>query len=216
MKNYIAKKTGYFRYNFALWFIKRVSPALCRKIEPVFHTIGSILPRPSIKKMKQIFDRMKVIGAEIGVKEGFNAESILKELNVKRLYLIDIWGKGEIMGEARIYRNNNKNYKVLLKKYRADSRIRIIRDYSTNAVKLIDDNSLDFVYIDGAHDYDNVYNDVKNWTPKVKERGFIAGHDISLPDVFNAITDYCLKNKFVFCVKSPDWYFIKERGGFES
>ena len=204
--NIIIRKTGKLRFNFALWLIKYISPSLNRKISPIFYNIN-ILPRPSVKYMKQLFNGRGVVGVEIGVRKGFNAESILEELNVKRLYLIDIWDKKD-----QDYPRNYKDYRLLLKKYRDDSRVRIIRDYSMNAVEFIGDNSLDFIYIDGAHDYDNVYNDIKSWTPKVKEGGFIAGHDIfNILSVFNAVKDYCLKNKIVFYTKSPDWYFIKGR-----
>lgn len=37
--------------------------------------------------------------------------------------------------------------------------------------------SLDFVFIDAAHDYDNVLRDIISWYGKVKNGGVIAGHD---------------------------------------
>lgn len=48
---------------------------------------------------------------------------------------------------------------------------------SVSASKAYDDESLDFVFIDAAHDYDNVMNDIISWYPKVKRGGIIAGHD---------------------------------------
>ena len=35
----------------------------------------------------------------------------------------------------------------------------------------------DFIYIDGAHDYDNVYRDIELSLPLLKPEGIIAGHD---------------------------------------
>jgi len=55
--------------------------------------------------------------------------------------------------------------------------IKPIRSLSVDASKLYSDNSLDFVWIDAAHDYDNVYNDLIHWYPKVKSGGYIGGHD---------------------------------------
>ena len=49
--------------------------------------------------------------------------------------------------------------------------------FSADAAKMVPDGSLDFVYIDGNHGYDAVLDDLMAWTPKVKEGGFIAGHD---------------------------------------
>jgi hypothetical protein len=39
------------------------------------------------------------------------------------------------------------------------------------------DKSLDFVFIDGAHNYESVKADIQAWLPKVKIGGFIGGHD---------------------------------------
>ena len=43
------------------------------------------------------------------------------------------------------------------------------------------DGSLDFVYIDGAHDFDNVMLDLIVWSRKVKAGGIVAGHDYDRP-----------------------------------
>jgi predicted O-methyltransferase YrrM len=48
---------------------------------------------------------------------------------------------------------------------------------SLDAVSLYDDASLDFVFIDGSHDYDSVCKDIDAWLPKVKPNGILAGHD---------------------------------------
>lgn len=55
--------------------------------------------------------------------------------------------------------------------------INSIRLPSYEASQKYEDNSLDFVFIDAAHDFDNVLLDVKSWYPKVKIGGVIAGHD---------------------------------------
>ena len=58
-----------------------------------------------------------------------------------------------------------------------------IRSSSVEASKLYEDNSLDFVFIDAAHDYKSVYDDLVAWFPKVKPNGIIAGHDYFDPSV---------------------------------
>ena len=39
------------------------------------------------------------------------------------------------------------------------------------------DGSLDFVYIDGAHDFKNVACDICEWSKKVRVGGIVFGHD---------------------------------------
>lgn len=55
-----------------------------------------------------------------------------------------------------------------------------IRMTSVEASKLYEDESLDFVYIDGAHDYISVKQDIEHWYPKVKVGGHIAGDDFDI------------------------------------
>lgn len=48
---------------------------------------------------------------------------------------------------------------------------------SKDAATLFADNSLDAVFLDAEHLYDDVMEDLKTWFPKVKPDGIIAGHD---------------------------------------
>jgi predicted O-methyltransferase YrrM len=59
---------------------------------------------------------------------------------------------------------------------------------SIQAAKHFDDESIDLVFIDGAHDFDSVYNDILAWLPKVKTGGIVSGHDWEHPDVQRAVT----------------------------
>ena len=52
-----------------------------------------------------------------------------------------------------------------------------LRMTSVEASKTFEDKSIDFVFIDAGHTYEEVVEDIKHWLPKVKAGGFIAGHD---------------------------------------
>ncbi len=46
---------------------------------------------------------------------------------------------------------------------------------SMNAVRLFPDKSIDMIFIDGSHEYQDVKNDIMLWTPKARK--IICGHD---------------------------------------
>lgn len=84
----------------------------------------------------------------------------------------------------------------------------LIKDTTTNASKLIEDESLDFVFIDADHSTRGVDQDIIHWGPKVRKGGYIIGHDIHWPTVNAAVTKhfgdkYKTEQDFV-------WYVIKE------
>jgi predicted O-methyltransferase YrrM len=45
------------------------------------------------------------------------------------------------------------------------------------AVKDFKDESLDFVFIDGNHQYSYVLEDITEWSKKVRSGGIVSGHD---------------------------------------
>lgn len=48
---------------------------------------------------------------------------------------------------------------------------------SIDAIKEVEDGSIDIVYIDAIHQYEDVKQDINIWKGKIKTNGFIAGHD---------------------------------------
>lgn len=212
---YIAKKTEKIRYKIASIIIKRLTPVLYKKIDlntftnkRVFQLESDSIPniiRPSIKFIKERFNGKLLTGAEIGVERGRNSENILNELNIEKLYLIDIWVNYE--GIYIVW--SEMNYNQVLRKFKNDKRVEMIKDFSEVAVNNIEDNSLDFVYIDANHNFEYVYQDINLWFPKVKEGGVIGGHDVCISGVLQAVKEFCSKKNIKFQTEIPDWYFVK-------
>ena len=85
------------------------------------------------------------------------------------------------------------------------------RTTSLEGSKKYENESLDFVFIDAAHDYENVLLDIQNWFPKVKKGGVIAGHDITYHEVQRAVSEYSLENGIEIQVNFDEdiWFYKK-------
>jgi predicted O-methyltransferase YrrM len=67
-----------------------------------------------------------------------------------------------------------------------------VKSLSWDAAALYEDQSLDFIFIDAAHDYESVKKDINAWFPKLKKQGIIAGHDYAsyAPGVVGAVNEF--------------------------
>jgi len=83
-------------------------------------------------------------------------------------------------------------YKTFLKNIEpVKEKITPIKSLSWDGANNYKDNSLDFVFIDAAHDYESVKKDINAWYPKIKESGIIAGHDYGWsPTVRQAVDEF--------------------------
>ena len=169
-------------------------------------------PRPMFESIKK--SNMKdLVGVEIGTQKGINAYNILRLLPVKKLYLIDPYiyynYKGQSNGAVDSDSLQNKFYKdakETLSSY--DDKIEFITKKSEEAIDNVP-NNLDFVYIDGNHDYSYIKRDIEMYYPKVKKGGFFGGHDIHLNDVFKAVSEFKNKKDKKINIERVDWWFIK-------
>lgn len=147
-------------------------------------------------------------GVEIGVWTGWHADLILRAWPGKILYAIDPWkctaGKQYEM-DARFKRATSR-----LGAY--GDRCKILRTDSVSASAMFENESLDWVYIDGRHDYAGVKEDITYWLPKVRIGGMLAGHDYvekdaMWPEVKQAV-DELLAPVSVW-PEAQSWYVIK-------
>jgi len=64
-----------------------------------------------------------------------------------------------------------------------------VRMTSLEAAKLYEDNSVDFIMIDGEHTYEAVKADIQAWLPKMKNGGVMTGDDAFSQLVVRAATE---------------------------
>lgn len=83
-----------------------------------------------------------------------------------------------------------------------------IKMSSVNAASLYEDESLDFVEIDAAHEGDAISEDIACWYPKVKYGGVLAGHDYDFVPVREAVTAF-FKGKEFTKLSCQSWFHNK-------
>jgi len=120
------------------------------------------------------------VGAEIGVYKGYYSEKLCKA--GLKVYGIDPWM--EFTGQGRTQARQDRQdflYKHacgVLSPYDCT----IIRKTSTEAMGDFADESLDFVYIDGDHEFSHIAEDIAGWDRKVRKGGVVSGHDYYCTD----------------------------------
>jgi len=137
-------------------------------------------------------DSDPVRGAEIGVKEGRFISHLLRTFPRLEMYAVDLWA--DQPGENEDY--IDWDWEDLYSAYRQairphEFRVIELREYSHNAARMVENCSLDFVFIDAQHDYESVAWDIRLWRPTVKPGGLLCGHDYqpNFPGVVQAVDE---------------------------
>lgn len=146
------------------------------------------------------------IGSWKGKSSAYMAVEIANSEKSIRFDCIDPWPNWKPDGEY--FETNCENlYETFL------NNVDPVKDYlnpvrltSMEAVNNYQDNSLDFVFIDGNHEYEYVFNDIKHWILKVKSGGILAGHDYHYPPVIDAVADNNLQN---IISREGCWFYEK-------
>jgi len=162
-------------------------------------------------------------GAEIGVAWGGFSKILFDNSKLSKIYLIDPWmaqdgpnndGLSRLTGEE-----NNERYLHVKSFFKnLGSRCEIMRMVSEEAAPKINDNSLDFVYIDGDHSYEAIKKDLSFWWPKVKVGGILSGHDyfdggplnFGVKSAVDAFISSTGQKVLIIDQQYPSWYIVKK------
>lgn len=160
-------------------------------------------------------NKKDLVGAEIGVYRGLNAEQILKQLPIKMLYLVDPYkdyNDGYDSENMKAWFGNPKeNEREMQERLSIYDNCTFIKKKSNEAESLVP-NQLDFVYIDGNHTYEFVLEDIEIYYRKLKAGGVIGGHDFNnrgLFEVTNAVLDFVQKHQLQLYSFGQDWWIVK-------
>jgi len=183
------------------------------------------------KFFPMMIDKMNLkVGAEIGVDKGEFSRHLLSKSNLKELYCIDPWIDdfgSDYRPEFFDKKGKNRKLEAVNNLKEFGDRVSIIQSTGLEASKLFDDDSLDYLYIDGDHSLKGIFEDIYSWTPKVRIGGIVSGHDYKNGpnsgmkafdgsqldyNVKTVVDDFCVRYGFKLHTvggRILSWYFVK-------
>jgi len=156
----------------------------------VYHNRNYVLPHTFIRPFfRNFIDKgyKNLVGAEVGIEYGTNLNSIIHNLPIKRIHAIDI-----DLSKCKRF---------------DDLRIKFYEFDSFTASNFIDNNSLDFCYIDSDHSYKHVVKEIPLYLDKVKLGGFFGGHDWNHKGVAKAVLEHFSIDELY--LGGVDWWIVK-------
>jgi len=180
------------------------SPSRRMRDNSVKHTLENVqdVPECVINMVDYIFTTNPDANSwiEVGSNIGESATIFLSFKKVHHLYCIDHWEEAiEIL-------------KKKLEKEVSSNRCSIYYGSSFSFANLIEDNSADVIYIDADHSLKSVSEDIKYYWPKLKQNGFLCGHDYcdKWPGVIKAVNEFASSIKSnILTFKDASWLIHK-------
>ncbi len=167
------------------------------------------------------------VGAEVGVFAGHYSEVLCRSIPGLKLYCVDSWAPYKGYRDHKFENSFKKAYDSTVERLKPYDHT-IIRKFSMDAASDFENESLDFVYIDGNHSYEHVRDDIREWAKKVRKGGIVAGDDYYvMPSgnvgVIKAVDEYAAEHGVDMQVipadkvsiithddRQPQFYFVKE------
>lgn len=134
------------------------------------------------------------VGAELGVHKGHLTSGLIEWLEPETLYVVDPWyllgpqwewaagDKSTVNALARTLRRIRPAIET--------GRARVVVDDDLEFLASLDDNALDWVYLDSSHEYHHTMQELELLVRKVRQSGVIAGDDWQ-PDPANRHHGVC-------------------------
>ena len=174
-----------------------------------------MMSRDDLGKIYETY-RQTGLGVEVGCYDGTFTKTLAKHYQGE-IWAVDYFSDQDFLWYPGL---KEKTYENL-----AGFNCRIVEATSLEAAEMLEDDSLDWVYIDANHSYESAKEDIAAWYPKVRSGGVVSGHDYiedyRVPayefGVYQAVNEFCKENNYqpeilhdrASGADFASWYFIK-------
>jgi len=164
---------------------------------------------------RYLLGKKNLIVVEIGVNIGTNAVTLLNNLDIAMLHLVDPFLEYSDTGnpeELSMSQDQlDADYLTLQKNMIPYAgKVNIVKDSSAEAAEMYPDGFFDYAYADACHASISVAADIAAWWPKVKSGGVLAGHDFySYSGVKEAVENFIAQTGLELLGEGVDWYVVK-------
>lgn len=155
------------------------------------------------------------ICAEVGVAQGDFSQLILRYSSPAKLHLIDLWACEKKAVKGKI--GSSSDYEAIVELFRTErncGKVELHRGCSWEELQKFPNNYFDWIYIDAGHSFESVSKDLHAAEAKVKQTGFVAGHDytrwgckgLSRFGVIEAVNQFCNNRnwRIAYLTNEPD------------
>jgi predicted O-methyltransferase YrrM len=150
---------------------------------------------------------------EIGSLRGRSARAMADNMrDDSLLFCVDHFKGSEEHGDAfsRDY-NLYKTFFFNMMDHIVSGRVHVICCPSVDAAEIVKrmvGSTLDMVFIDASHDYDNVMADIQTWRTLLRPEGLLSGHDYGHPPIERAVEE--LFGRLPTVAGGSIWYTVIE------
>lgn len=146
--------------------------------------------------------------AEVGVLGGDLSDWFLKNLEPSEIHLIDLYNCADFPGKNRFKKKEHERF--IHERFDDEirqGRVKVKKGYSWNVLGSYPKNTFDIIYIDAAHDYESVKQDLEQSSRVIKEDGYIVMNDYIMYDHLAKSKYGVVQATNEFCVQH-DWGFL--------
>ncbi len=180
------------------WLSKKGYTIIKTRPEDVEEMIPPELPAHLVENSRVYSSREAVLRslpkggtiAEVGVGYGYFSALLLEQLQPVKFFAIDSFAitAGDEPWKQTALRDSGLSHLAYYKKRFEEEikkgQLEIRAGLSWDMLRELPDRSLDYVYLDAGHSYDEVVKDIEQVKKKIKDSGIVQFNDYTLFDTF--------------------------------